>query len=380
MKFDGVDDYIEAPHNTNLNPTEISVEAWVKTNIADKNAVIVGKFNHTSMVGYVLFQHPSQQFTWWIYGDGNYAYSNGSGALTVGTWYHVVGTYSSPTLKLYINGSLVDTDTKTVFGSSTDNLRIGQRTDGSAGSGYAMDGSIDGVRIYNRALSAEEIRYHYNRGGPMAYWKFNEGEGTTAYDSTDNNNDGTLGGGTAAYQPTWVEGKFGSALSFDGTDDYVNVPHSSSLVSIRNYTIMAWVKRASGQPDSVGWVVGKYWYFYLGVLNDGRIQNRYVDPSLTWRTFTSTGTIPVDTWSHIVAEIIENGDNSTAKIFINSVEESTSLLNYPTTSTNPLRLGAFSATTERYKGTIDDVRIYNYARTQEQILQDYNAGLGIYFK
>jgi hypothetical protein len=60
-----------------------------------------------------------------------------------------------------------------------------------------FNGSIDGVKIYNRALSAEEVRYHYNRGGPVAHWKMDEGEGAKAYDESGNRNHGTLTGSTS---------------------------------------------------------------------------------------------------------------------------------------------------------------------------------------
>jgi len=53
----------------------------------------------------------------------------------------------------------------------------------------------------------------------LAYWKFDEGSGTTAGDSSGNGNDGTLVNG-----PTWVSGRHGMALSFDGVDDYVEIP------------------------------------------------------------------------------------------------------------------------------------------------------------
>ena len=63
--------------------------------------------------------------------------------------------------------------------------------------------------------------------GLISYWKFDEGSGTTAYDSVGANN-GTV------YGANWTTGKVDGALSFDGVDDYVNVPDSSSL-DIVNY-------------------------------------------------------------------------------------------------------------------------------------------------
>lgn len=57
----------------------------------------------------------------------------------------------------------------------------------------------------------------------MGMWLFNEGNGNTAEDSSGNGNDGKIHGAK------WVDGKFGKALEFDGTDDWVEVAHSNTL-------------------------------------------------------------------------------------------------------------------------------------------------------
>ena len=59
--------------------------------------------------------------------------------------------------------------------------------------------------------------------GLVAEWHFDEGSGSVLVDSSGNGNDGVINGAT------WVGGVSGSALSFDGVDDYVEVPHDSSL-------------------------------------------------------------------------------------------------------------------------------------------------------
>ena len=64
-------------------------------------------------------------------------------------------------------------------------------------------------------------------------WSFDENIGTTANDSSGYNNTGTV------YGATWVQGKYGSALSFDGIDDYVNVSNSSSI-NLSTWTVSFW--------------------------------------------------------------------------------------------------------------------------------------------
>jgi hypothetical protein len=71
----------------------------------------------------------------------------------------------------------------------------------------------------------------------VAWWPFDEGAGTTAGDLSGNANNGTLKNGV-----TWVtEGKFGSALSFDGLDDYIEVMDDPSIDLNSEVTVEAWV-------------------------------------------------------------------------------------------------------------------------------------------
>ncbi|MHC4266511.1 MAG: LamG-like jellyroll fold domain-containing protein, partial [Planctomycetota bacterium] len=78
---------------------------------------------------------------------------------------------------------------------------------------FTLDGILDDVRVYNRALSEEEIRstmhirLNGNEPGLVGYWDFDEGEGQAAYDMTANANDGQLGStaGVDESDPEWVE-------------------------------------------------------------------------------------------------------------------------------------------------------------------------------
>jgi len=72
--------------------------------------------------------------------------------------------------------------------------------------------------------------------GPIAYWKLDEGTGTTSADSSLNKNNAILFNG-----PAWVTGKFGKAIQFDGTNDYLEAPDSSSLDLSSKITLSAWI-------------------------------------------------------------------------------------------------------------------------------------------
>jgi hypothetical protein len=146
---------------------------------------------------------------------------------TDGTWYHIVVTYddrsdtsSSTARKVYVNGVLRQTDNFnwSNTGGSTDGMIFGgRRTSGNQyDNGWAC--GLQDVAIFNTAKDSDWVANVY-RGksetdlsgdsGIVGYWRFNEGSGTTAYDSSGNGNHGTLtaeSGDTTDY-PTWSTDK-----------------------------------------------------------------------------------------------------------------------------------------------------------------------------
>jgi hypothetical protein len=85
------------------------------------------------------------------------------------------------------------------------------------------------------------------QNGLVGYWSFNEGAGTAAMDSSGNGNTGTLING-----PTWVSGKSGTALSFDGADDYVEIPETQSLNLSSALTVSAWINNQASTDSGLG--------------------------------------------------------------------------------------------------------------------------------
>ncbi|MDP2898633.1 MAG: hypothetical protein Q8Q12_19010, partial [bacterium] len=82
--------------------------------------------------------------------------------------------------------------------------------------------------------------------GMVSYWKFEEGGGTTAYDSCDGN-DGPISGG-----PTWPTGMVGGALSFNWINDQIIVGDPPNLEITQQITIEAWVNLSSVPTRDVG--------------------------------------------------------------------------------------------------------------------------------
>lgn len=177
FSFDGQDDYIEIPNAPNLNPTNaLSVEAWYKTVsfAGDGNNPIVDK-------GYSSHVYPFYQYHLGVTGD---LYTNNQNAfnfsVTAGgivrtvfidhfwepdRWYHLVGTYDGSWLRLYVDGTLVDS--AALSGTMVDYGRpvlIGAFSNLPVNNVHVLPGAVDEVAIYDRALSLAEIQDIFNTG------------------------------------------------------------------------------------------------------------------------------------------------------------------------------------------------------------------------
>jgi hypothetical protein len=168
--FDGTDDYIDLGNPGNLVLYDGgTVSAWVNLdtfNGTSWSSVIVGKggsgwSNHH----YILFKESGTSHMLFSVSDGtNYLATGGPSTpdLTLGTWNHIVATWNSTTKCIYLNGVLGESVSSTIMPiASSDKVCIGK----TGTNGYYLDGKIQDVRIYNRALSAEEVKILYETTG-----------------------------------------------------------------------------------------------------------------------------------------------------------------------------------------------------------------------
>jgi len=386
LSFDGTDDYVDAGNGASLNVTNITISSWFKVTsyLAASNPRIISKpaqAGHSDPYEVYSLQFPtasSFNYTMRISVDGtDYDVDSGLSPST-GQWHHGVATFDGTNVKLYIDGILLKTESHP--GSITTSIYDVYIGDYPRATGCHFNGLIDEVRIYNRALSADEVRYHYNRGGPVAHWKMDEGEGRTVFDSTDNNNDGTLVLAGSATSSAWVSGKYGSALSFDGVDDYVDAGNASALdFATGDFTIETWILYKG--VGSHGYVAGKGQYYGEGYWLFAESDNDaclYITGSDGLKSACASGAVANDKWHHLVG-IYSDADNL-AKIYVDGEYEGKVSVNSPTGHTdNNFRMGNSPGTPYPFKGLIDEVRIYNYARTPDEIRLDYNAGFAAKF-
>jgi len=219
-----------------------------------------------------------------------------------------------------------------------------------------------------------------DEAGLVALWHLNEGGGSTVSDSSGNGNTGTLINGT-----TWVDGKFGKALSFDGVNDYVEVANSASLDLTGNeITMEAWVYGSFPTNYKRYVVINKY---KRSVGGYGLIIYRHSSPSGNARAYLNTdtgrsegfciGVVSQNNWTHIA--FTWNSPNGS--LYINGVKKSDCELNGSIASYSDRALwigkrGGASSADVYFNGIIDEVAIYNRALSASEIKNHYDKGMG----
>jgi hypothetical protein len=197
------------------------------------------------------------------------------------------------------------------------------------------------------------------------WWKFDEGAGTTAIDSSGQGHNGTLING-----PVWTTGYYGGGIQFDGVDDYVDTGWTENLAK---WTIACWVTSpaapsSSGAPSGplhreanyqINWNHNGGWAGFLGISVGG-----------SWMG-TTFGTLQANTWYHLCGTY--DGTNLTA--YTNGVQASQiSAPGTPSSESNSLKFGRHAANAQYFAGTVDDARVYNRALDISEIKQMMASG------
>jgi parallel beta-helix repeat protein len=224
---------------------------------------------------------------------------------------------------------------------------------------------MDGIVIVASAIEYEPD------ANTVGLWHFNEGSEQYANDSSGNNNNGILSPGYPSDSPQWwIYGRLWEALEFDGSNDYVYVPHSDSLNITDEITMEAWVKPYSFatipyilfKPKTSGSAL-----YALIITSDGKPKAFFDTPN----HITAVNPIPINEWTHIVATF----DGSIKRIYINGIENKNEPYSHTVpTSTKPINIGR-AGIGDHFDGIMDEVRLSNVARTSQEILDHYSMSL-----
>lgn len=415
LSFDGNNDYVSTAVGTGLpsNNAPQTISVWAKYTSTPNTSNLLSLSNGTSSTQLGFKTGPSIVAVW------KYSGTTLATATLPSTnaWHQYVYTYDGTTNKLFIDGLLANSSTTAVQTGSPSSLQIGRFLQNSE----YFAGYIDEVKIYDYALSEDQVKVDYNQnsnmlmggsgtsstgsvdnsilrtycppgnseGGcatgqnpaPVAEWLFDEGVGTTAFDTSGNGNNGSFGVGTSA--PTWSKGKSGKALRFDG-NDYVNASQTVNLSG--SYTISSWIKLAENSSPNGFDVVALYQSTNHGMImeigdgssNKVKFLHRMPLGQSGGDSFYSNTILGLNTWYQITE--VRNTATNKMHIYINGQLDNTiSITNSDFGATNlNISIGYLGTEVQRLmNGSIDQTRIYNYARTPSQIAWDYNRGAPI---
>jgi len=207
----------------------------------------------------------------------------------------------------------------------------------------------------------------------VGWWKLDDAAGATAQDSSGHGNTGTL----INMSPTsdWVAGKSGAALHFDGVDDYIDCGNGDSLrITGKQMSISAWIKlevpedwSAIAMKTTTGdWVDGYGLYAQANSVNF--YVSNYENEAVKFFT-------PDDQWHHVVGTY----DGSELRIWLDGVEGIAR--RYTGTISNAdhsFEIGRGADDAYNFAGTIDDVRVYNVALTDDEVLSLFGLRADLY--
>jgi hypothetical protein len=324
-------------------------------------------------------------------------------------WHHFVYVYrGSNKHEIWIDDVLKATGSVAPNSGTPTSMDIG--TDGF-GFGY-FPGSLDEVRIYNRALSADEIKRLYRIGatlhvntqvnndslknGLVGYWSFDgkDMSGNIAYDRSGQNHNGTLTNMTGGVSGR-IEGKLGQALNFDGVNDYATFGTFNTFPLPANATsISAWVYPTRNSSDGTSLIMSRAnnscSSIYIGfgtntdTSNGGLEFDRKFSGASNLKAFSNPHLISLNQWQHVA--VVWNGSTAKnqVKFYVNGVDAGvntgvgTNGAGSPTdelTGTNDLYAGGCSdGLNAMFTGKIDDVRFYNRVLTPAEIKRLYRIG------
>jgi fibronectin type 3 domain-containing protein len=204
--------------------------------------------------------------------------------------------------------------------------------------------------------------------GAAAAYSFDEGTGAIAADATGNGNVGTLTNG-----PSWTTaGKYGGALSFDGSNDFVLVNHSASLNLTNAMTLEAWVYPTSAAGGWHAIIQKEVDAYFLHSSGTGAPLDPTAGGTFSGQLsyFAASSPMTLNAWNHVAV----TWDGSIMRLYVNGAAAATQTRGGTLQSTTaPLRIGGNSPYAEMFQGRIDEVRIYNRALTQAEVQSDMNS-------
>ena len=374
--FNGVSSNIKAPNSAALNSANTTVSFWVKVNAlpVTGEAFLLSYGGWQERLKISLPAHGKPVFSTNNVGTGNSDMDSGDGnALPVGVWKHVVMTHDGTNDKVFIDG--VKKNTKAAAGalkSTVQPLGIGyDPIDG----GSFFNGALDEVQVYNYALSEADVTTLYSN---QSVSPATATDIVADFKLNGNGKDDTQFGNTATGKSTAVANRFNfgaNATSFNGTKSDSLIAPNSVVYQSDFTTISFWVKvnalPASGEVfllSNGGWQ--ERWKISLPahgkpVFSTKNALGANVDMD------SDSVPLPIGQWRHVTMV----HDGATNKLFINGLlKKSVASPGALGKTKFPLGIGYDPIDGgSNFNGSLDDIKIYNKALTDVEILALYTT-------
>jgi hypothetical protein len=209
------------------------------------------------------------------------------------------------------------------------------------------------------------------RYGPIAAWSFDEGEagGETVTDLTGGEHEGTIEGATR------TNGRYGEALSFDGTGDCVTVPAATDLELREELTVEAWVKpEGTGEAESIIFKEAEGGWFgyslFLGLSSSGKVEGLIAnDPETETAPTVYTPVVEPNVWTHVALTY----DGRHERIYMDGKLEESKITDPPNPNNGDLKIGCVQEGEAGFDGKIDEVRVYERSLNGVEVQQTMNA-------
>jgi hypothetical protein len=439
LSFDGSDDYLDLG-NFDVKGNQLTLSAWIKADrfnhltyedvrIISKATDLMG-YNHNWMLG-TVWSNSGPLLRFRIKAGGAVAtLDSGIHTLQPGVWTHIAAVYTGQHMILYKNGQEVGRMAKSGSIDQNPKAPVWIGSNPIYANSRPFDGIIDNVGIYSRALAQNEISNLANGSVPSssgsnhapviplpthtptstpkaaptatptvtatpkplptatpvsnltkgltAYWALDEGKGLTASDQSGNKRGGILANG-----PTWVNGRSGKAVSFDGVNDYINVGNFD--LSGNQLTITAWfnasrfnhleyedpriIAKAFNQMD-----YDNFWMLGTIKTQEGtRLRFRLRTNGDASTLIASDGTLRTNTWIHVAA--VYTGQHMVLYKDGQEVGRMSKTGNIDKDPQVPVWIGnnPVVANSKPFRGIIDEVRVYNRALSPHEITSLVNG-------
>jgi hypothetical protein len=370
LNFNGTSDFINCGNPAAFNfASNFTISAWVKLNGSQLAKYIVAKYNGASgprSFGLATDASAARAYAFVSSPTGAFIEASGGTSLADSKWRSLNFVYDNAVgIRLYVDGALVASRAAIGYAPFTNSFPL---TIGGLTNSQFFGGQIDEVKIYDRALPASEVQNRYNaeKVGLVARYDFDG----NAQDLSGNGLNGTIFGATDVVDRF---GKPNSALSFNGSTDYVDLGNRPEFNFTRNFTLLSWVKLNGSQPAK--YIIAKYADFGGGIrsprsygLATDDLSHPYGFVSNDGPDFNAiSGLTPVNDENWHALGFSYDVDSG-LKLYQDGVlVASRSALGFPAfTNSVPLLIGRASSG-QSFSGLIDDVRIYSRSLPASEI-------------